>query len=96
MTPNHPENYDSPLRNFASKTCNWFISVRPDHQILIYFEDFSVEGEQSGKFSLRFSKFKIKFLHKKKIKLKLQSEDVPRLFYDCGYRRWQLQLNCVV
>ncbi|XP_008555290.1 cubilin isoform X1 [Microplitis demolitor] len=47
MTPNHPDNYDSPLRNFASKTCNWFISVRPNHQILIYFEDFSVEGEQS-------------------------------------------------
>ena len=47
-SPNFPNKYDAPSRNLASKTCNWFISVRPNHQILLNFELFSVEGEQSG------------------------------------------------
>ncbi|XP_043287239.1 tolloid-like protein 1 isoform X2 [Venturia canescens] len=46
-SPNFPNNYDKPARNLASKTCNWFINVRPNHRILLNFELFSVEGEQS-------------------------------------------------
>lgn len=46
MSPNFPNNYDGPAKNLASKTCNWFISVRPNHQILLNFELFSVEGDQ--------------------------------------------------
>ncbi|XP_012271298.1 cubilin isoform X3 [Orussus abietinus] len=46
-SPNFPNKYDGPARNLASKTCNWFISVKPNHQILLNFELFSVEGEQS-------------------------------------------------
>lgn len=47
-SPNFPNKYDSPARNLASKTCNWFVSVRPNHRILLNFELFLVEGEQSG------------------------------------------------
>ncbi|XP_076544897.1 cubilin isoform X2 [Osmia lignaria lignaria] len=46
-SPNFPNKYDGPARNFASKTCNWFIRVRANHQILLNFELFSVEGDQS-------------------------------------------------
>ncbi|XP_033225459.1 tolloid-like protein 1 isoform X2 [Belonocnema kinseyi] len=45
-SPNFPNNYDGPTKSLASKTCNWFISVKPNHQILLNFELFSVEGEQ--------------------------------------------------
>lgn len=47
-SPNFPNKYDGPARNLASKTCNWFIMVRPKHQILLNFETFSVEGDQLG------------------------------------------------
>lgn len=47
-SPNYPDKYDGPKKNQASKTCNWFITVRPSHKILINFEEFSVEGEPSG------------------------------------------------
>ncbi|XP_034938400.1 bone morphogenetic protein 1 isoform X2 [Chelonus insularis] len=46
-SPNYPEKYDGPSRNASSKTCNWFVSVRPYHRILLNFFNFSVEGEQS-------------------------------------------------
>ncbi|KAM0732404.1 Cubilin [Formica fusca] len=45
-SPNFPNKYDGPARNLASKTCNWFIMVRANHQILLNFETFSVEGDQ--------------------------------------------------
>ncbi|KAL6441059.1 hypothetical protein ACFW04_003426 [Cataglyphis niger] len=45
-SPNFPNKYDGPARNLASKTCNWFIRVRPNHKILLNFETFSVEGDQ--------------------------------------------------
>ncbi|KAG7213761.1 hypothetical protein KM043_002984 [Ampulex compressa] len=48
-SPNYPNKYDGPARNLASKTCNWFIRVRPNQQILLNFEQFSVEGEQSAR-----------------------------------------------
>lgn len=47
-SPNYPNKYDGPARNLASKTCNWFIRVRPNQRILLHFEAFSVEGDQSG------------------------------------------------
>ncbi|XP_026824428.1 tolloid-like protein 2 isoform X2 [Ooceraea biroi] len=45
-SPNFPNKYDGPMKNIATKTCNWFIRVRPNHQILLNFELFSVEGDQ--------------------------------------------------
>ena len=47
-SPNFPNNYDGPAKNLASKSCNWFIRVRPDQRILLNFEVFSVEGDQLG------------------------------------------------
>ncbi|XP_046405387.1 tolloid-like protein 1 isoform X1 [Ischnura elegans] len=44
-SPNWPGNYDGPQRGLASKTCNWFVGVRPRHKILLNFEYFAVEGE---------------------------------------------------
>ncbi|KAG8237067.1 hypothetical protein J437_LFUL005174 [Ladona fulva] len=44
-SPNWPSNYDGPQRGLASKTCNWFVGVRPRHKILLNFEYFAVEGE---------------------------------------------------
>lgn len=55
-SPNFPNKYDGPARNMASKTCNWFIRVRPNQRILLNFESFSVEGDQSG-ISFFFSPF---------------------------------------
>ncbi|XP_044013661.1 dorsal-ventral patterning tolloid-like protein 1 isoform X2 [Aphidius gifuensis] len=48
-SPNFPNKYPGPPKHMASKTCNWFISVRPNHKILLNFEMFSVEGEQSAR-----------------------------------------------
>ncbi|XP_015514875.1 tolloid-like protein 1 isoform X1 [Neodiprion lecontei] len=48
-SPNFPNKYDGPARNLASKTCNWFINVRPNYRVLLNFELFSVEGEQSAR-----------------------------------------------
>lgn len=48
-SPNFPNKYDGPSKNSASKTCNWFIRVRPNQQILLNFDKFSVEGDQTGK-----------------------------------------------
>ncbi|XP_058800647.1 dorsal-ventral patterning tolloid-like protein 1 isoform X2 [Phymastichus coffea] len=48
-SPNFPNKYEAPTRGVASKTCNWFINVRPSHQILVNFELFSVEGEQAAR-----------------------------------------------
>ncbi|XP_043509572.1 bone morphogenetic protein 1 isoform X1 [Frieseomelitta varia] len=46
-SPNFPNKYDGPAKNLASKTCNWFIRVQPNQRILLNFELFSVEGDQS-------------------------------------------------
>ncbi|XP_046831022.1 bone morphogenetic protein 1 isoform X2 [Vespa crabro] len=48
-SPNFPNKYDGPSKNFASKTCNWFIRVRPNQQILLNFDKFSVEGDQTAR-----------------------------------------------
>lgn len=48
-SPNFPLNYEGPSRGMASKTCNWYVNVRPNHKILLNFELFAVEGEPTGK-----------------------------------------------
>ncbi|XP_077288055.1 tolloid-like protein 1 [Arctopsyche grandis] len=48
-SPNFPSNYDGPGRGLASKTCNWFVSVKPQHKILLNFEFFAVEGDPLGR-----------------------------------------------
>ncbi|CAA9999332.1 unnamed protein product [Nesidiocoris tenuis] len=47
ISPNFPLNYEGPTKGAASKTCNWFINVRPNHRILLNFEHFAVEGDPS-------------------------------------------------
>ncbi|RXG74004.1 Neuropilin-2, partial [Armadillidium vulgare] len=42
-SPNWPEKYGSPASD-ESFTCDWFIYVRPQHKILLWFAEFSVEG----------------------------------------------------
>ncbi len=34
----------------GSFQCHWFIYVKPKHKILLYFEDFEVEGKPNGEF----------------------------------------------
>ena len=49
-SPNFPEKYatsDLPV----SIQCNWFIYAQPNHKILMYFEEFEVEGKPNGKFA---------------------------------------------
>lgn len=48
-SPNFPKNYGTPTKYQASKSCNWFISVRPRYKILLNFEKFAIEGEPSSK-----------------------------------------------
>ncbi|XP_049849877.1 cubilin isoform X2 [Schistocerca gregaria] len=49
QSPNFPQKYDGPSRGVSSKTCNWYISVRPKHKILLNFEYFAVEGNPAGR-----------------------------------------------
>uniref|UniRef100_A0A8D8LL53 CUB domain-containing protein 2 n=1 Tax=Cacopsylla melanoneura TaxID=428564 RepID=A0A8D8LL53_9HEMI len=35
LSPNFPLNYDSPSRGMPSKTCNWYINVRPNYNCSI-------------------------------------------------------------
>ncbi|XP_071055238.1 cubilin isoform X2 [Onthophagus taurus] len=44
-SPNFPENYEGPSKGLSSKTCNWYISVRPKYKVLLEFEQFAIEGE---------------------------------------------------
>ncbi|KAL0275107.1 UNVERIFIED_CONTAM: hypothetical protein PYX00_003068 [Menopon gallinae] len=48
-SPNFPLNYEGPGRGLASKTCNWFIGVKPRHKIVLYFDVFAVEGDPSAR-----------------------------------------------
>ncbi|XP_054267928.1 dorsal-ventral patterning tolloid-like protein 1 isoform X1 [Macrosteles quadrilineatus] len=49
MSPNFPLNYEGPTRGMASKTCNWYVNVRPNHKILLNFEFFAVEGDPASR-----------------------------------------------
>ncbi|XP_055373850.1 tolloid-like protein 2 isoform X2 [Condylostylus longicornis] len=48
-SPNYPQNYKGPAKDFASMACNWFISARAGYRISINFEHFSVEGDPGGR-----------------------------------------------
>lgn len=50
-SPNYPDDYDGPARDQASRTCHWYVSVRPRYKVLLTFEDFAVEGDPAGKYS---------------------------------------------
>ncbi|XP_071744912.1 LOW QUALITY PROTEIN: cubilin [Lepeophtheirus salmonis] len=42
-SPNYPEKYSS-SKISGNQQCHWFIHVKPRHKILLYFEEFEVEG----------------------------------------------------
>ncbi|KAJ8981546.1 hypothetical protein NQ317_009805 [Molorchus minor] len=44
-SPNYPKNYDAPSKNQASKSCNWYVNVRPKYKILMIFEKIAIEGD---------------------------------------------------
>lgn len=48
QSPNFPLKYTAPEKGMPSRTCNWFINVRPNYKILLNFVSFSVEGDPSG------------------------------------------------
>ena len=47
-SPNYPEKY-ADSSSSGSHQCHWFIHVKPRHKILLYFEEFEVEGKPNGK-----------------------------------------------
>lgn len=50
QSPNFPLKYTAPEKGMPSRTCNWFINVRPNYKILLNFVSFSVEGEPSSEY----------------------------------------------
>ena len=51
-SPNFPEKYASSAQENITQQCHWFIHVKPGHKVLLYFEEFEVEGKPEGKFNL--------------------------------------------
>ena len=47
ISPNYPEKY-ADSSSGGSHQCHWFIHVKPRHKILLYFEEFEVEGKPNG------------------------------------------------
>ncbi len=47
-SPNYPEKYAT-SDSGGSIQCHWFIYAQPNHKILMYFEEFEVEGKPNGK-----------------------------------------------
>jgi hypothetical protein len=37
------------VEGYGSLVCHWFIYARANHKILLYFDDFEVEGNPGGK-----------------------------------------------
>lgn len=48
-SPNYPSNYNGPGKGLATKTCNWYLTVRNNYKILIHLREFAVEGDPAGK-----------------------------------------------
>lgn len=44
-SPGYPSAYP-PYRQI----CNWFITVRPKHKVLLFFEYFLIEGDPAGNY----------------------------------------------
>ncbi|XP_066904535.1 cubilin isoform X2 [Halyomorpha halys] len=49
VSPNFPHKYEGPARGAASRTCNWYINVQPEHRVLLNFEYFAVEGDPASR-----------------------------------------------
>jgi hypothetical protein len=48
-SPKFPGKYEGPLKGLSSKSCNWYVSVRPSYKIMLNFERFAVEGDPVGR-----------------------------------------------
>ncbi|CAH0553998.1 unnamed protein product [Brassicogethes aeneus] len=44
-SPQYPADYEAPAKGMASKSCHWYVTVRPKYKILLNFERFAVEGD---------------------------------------------------
>ena len=44
QTRNYPKKYEGPPPGMATRTCHWYITVKPNHQILFNFLTFTLEG----------------------------------------------------
>lgn len=49
-SPKYPADYEGPTKGLSSKSCNWYVSVRPKYKILLNFEKFAVEGDPVSKY----------------------------------------------
>ena len=47
-SPMFPDKYPAK----ESKVCHWYIHVKPERKILLYFDTFIVEGDRSSKFGI--------------------------------------------
>ena len=52
-SPNFPEKYSDSGSSTGNKQCNWFINAKPKHRILLFFQDFEVEGKPQGEIKSR-------------------------------------------
>ncbi|KYB29011.1 Cubilin-like Protein [Tribolium castaneum] len=48
-SPKFPGDYEGPTKGLSSKSCNWYVSVRPGYKIMLNFERFAVEGDPVGR-----------------------------------------------
>nr|XP_018896176.1 PREDICTED: cubilin isoform X2 [Bemisia tabaci] len=44
-SPNFPTKYSGPQKGGSRSVCSWFITVRPNHRILLNFDFFFIEGD---------------------------------------------------
>lgn len=44
-SPNFPEKYASSAQENMTQQCHWVIKVNPGHVVMLYFEEFEVEGK---------------------------------------------------
>ena len=54
-SPNFPDPYATSGGDSFSQQCHWFIHVRPNHKVLLYFEEFEVEGKPEGTYIINSS-----------------------------------------
>lgn len=47
-SPKFPSDYDGPSKGLSSRSCHWYITVKPKYRILLVFEKFAVEGDPVG------------------------------------------------
>ena len=52
QTRNYPIKYDGPPAGTATRACYWYITVKPNHQILFSFLSFLIEGNPACKLPL--------------------------------------------